>query len=242
MRHQFLLVKQKLSLSSSSNDQLDWSQGLSLWPNFLLYRDVFGDAPLPPKLLDPNPLGLGLGFECSDEDGGFDYEEAPPPLPLPPLEKRKKKRRRRREGREWARVSSALAEIREREERARLDREEEVERRRRMEEEEREWEERMEDRRAEWRKRMDGMMERHRAEMEGIQARVLQEQQAVVNQLVGIVSHFGGVGDVAAMGGGRGDGGGNYVSQMMMGMVNGMAPGENRVGGDGADDQFIVDA
>lgn len=289
MRHQYLLVKQKLlsSLSASTNE-IDWSQGLSLWPNFLRYRDVFGDAPLPLKPSDPTSsvavaehlgsaadadgdFGLGLGFECSDEDGGFDYEEAHPSLPLPPpellshSERRKKRKKRRREGREWARLSLALAELREREERfeerARQvheeeDREretrevEEVERLHRREEEEREWEERMVQRRVEWRKRMEGMMVQHRAEMEQIQARMLHEQQTVVNQLIGIISHWAaggsssGIGDIAAMGGGSGVGGHHYMSQMMQGMlhVNGMVPGENRVGSDGPDDQFIVDA
>ncbi|KAL0906604.1 hypothetical protein M5K25_025111 [Dendrobium thyrsiflorum] len=289
MRHQYLLVKQKLlsSSTSASANEPDWSQGLSLWPNFLRYRHVFGDAPLPLKPPEPTSsvaapeplaspddadgdLGLGLGFDCSGEDGGFDYEEASHPLSLPPPEssflsaRRKKKKRRRREGREWARVSLALAELREREERLEerarqahdeeeKEREsrgvEEVERLRRREEEEREWEERMEHRRAEWRKRMEGMMEEHRAEMEQIQARVLHEQQAVVNQLIGIISHWAagvsgsGIGDVAAMGGGSGAGGQHYMSQTMQGMhhVNGMVPGENRVGSDGPDDQFIVD-
>ncbi|KAK8923633.1 hypothetical protein KSP39_PZI019224 [Platanthera zijinensis] len=300
MRHQYLLVKQKLLSSPSPSSStaavateptscgIDWSQGLSLWPNFLQYRHVFGDVPLPPKPPDapssataaerpaPDIEGnnvLGMGFECSNEDGGFDYEEAPPPLLLPPpqllplSERRKKKKRRKREGREWARISAALAELREREERLEerdqetigWAQEEERERDvrdveeglRRREREDREWEERMEQRRAEWRKRMEVMMEQHRAEMEQIQTRVLHDQQSVVNQLIGVISHWVsvggsgcGIGDITGMGGGSAADGQHYVSQMMQGLhhLNEMVTGENRVGSDGPEDQFIDDA
>ncbi|KAG0454951.1 hypothetical protein HPP92_024243 [Vanilla planifolia] len=292
MRHQYLLVKQKVISSSAAADGVgepDWSEGLSLWPNFLRYRHVFGDAPLPPKPPDPPPsleplptdgvLCLGLGFDCSDEDGGFGYEEAtqvaaiattppPPPSQMPSERRKKKDKRRRREGREWGKVFAAITELREREERLeerereRARRAEEKEERdrerreaeigdrmRRLQDDERDWEERMEQRRVEWRKKMEAMIGQHRAEMEQIQARVLHEQHNVVNHLVEIISHWaagggsGGIPDVGVMGGGGGAATQHYVSQMMQGMhhVNGMLSGENRVGDDGPEDQFIGD-
>ncbi|XP_019703575.2 uncharacterized protein [Elaeis guineensis] len=55
MRHQYLNVKHKLlhlppSSSSGPAAGFDWDQGVHLWPNFLLYKEVFGDHDLePPK-------------------------------------------------------------------------------------------------------------------------------------------------------------------------------------------------
>ncbi|KAF8391960.1 hypothetical protein HHK36_022300 [Tetracentron sinense] len=52
MRHQYLLVKQKIKkplLDNSGGDhqeEFDWVEGLNHWPNFLRYKDVFGDVPL----------------------------------------------------------------------------------------------------------------------------------------------------------------------------------------------------
>ncbi|XP_074565604.1 uncharacterized protein LOC141822080 [Curcuma longa] len=121
MRHQYLLVKRKLlpldppPSSASPSAAVDWAgqQGVSHWPNFLLYRSVFGDAPLPSA--DPDPasggafdndaeLGLGLRFDSGPEGGeegadqeveddeAFDFNEVvpiaaepPPPPPLPPV-------------------------------------------------------------------------------------------------------------------------------------------------------------
>ena len=55
MRHQYLNVKHKILLlnnfSNNSEDQdasLDWDRALDLWPNFLLYKEVFGDIHLDP--------------------------------------------------------------------------------------------------------------------------------------------------------------------------------------------------
>ncbi|KAL5784308.1 hypothetical protein ACOSQ2_006700 [Xanthoceras sorbifolium] len=57
MRHQYLLVKQKikkpdleLSVDNSvggecSGDEFDWVEGLTHWSNFLRYKEVFGDLP-----------------------------------------------------------------------------------------------------------------------------------------------------------------------------------------------------
>lgn len=56
MRHQYLLVKQKIkrpevSIENSvgqgecSGDEFDWVEGLTHWSNFLRYKEVFGDLP-----------------------------------------------------------------------------------------------------------------------------------------------------------------------------------------------------
>ncbi|KAL5997169.1 hypothetical protein ACLOJK_008097 [Asimina triloba] len=103
---------------------------------------------------------------------------------------------------------------------------------------EQEWEDRMDRKRLEWRKRIDGMMNQHRASMDSIQSRIIHEQQNIVNQLLGLVSQWTGqspgLPDHTT---------GPYLSQMMQNLhhVNGMVHGENRVGGDNHDDQFIVD-
>ncbi|KAF5738529.1 histone-lysine N-methyltransferase H3 lysine-79 specific-like isoform X1 [Tripterygium wilfordii] len=55
MRHQYLLVKQKIkrpdfpaddSGGDSSVDEFDWVEGLTHWSNFLRYKEVFGDVPI----------------------------------------------------------------------------------------------------------------------------------------------------------------------------------------------------
>ncbi|KAJ4841182.1 hypothetical protein Tsubulata_015541 [Turnera subulata] len=60
MRHQYLLVKQKIKKPESSSimenpgtdggecsngDEFDWVEGLTHWSNFLRYKEVFGDLP-----------------------------------------------------------------------------------------------------------------------------------------------------------------------------------------------------
>ncbi|KAK2644107.1 hypothetical protein Ddye_019302 [Dipteronia dyeriana] len=53
MRHQYLLVKQKIKKPELSidngdcnGDEFDWVEGLTHWSNFLRYKEVFGDVPL----------------------------------------------------------------------------------------------------------------------------------------------------------------------------------------------------
>uniref|UniRef100_A0A5K1B9K7 Uncharacterized protein n=1 Tax=Nymphaea colorata TaxID=210225 RepID=A0A5K1B9K7_9MAGN len=119
----------------------------------------------------------------------------------------------------------------------------ERERRRREEDmlKEREWEEKLEKRREEWKKRMDDMLRQHRAEMEQLQARIMQDQQNVMNQLLGLLSqwtgHSTGLHDHTSAGN-------PYLSQMVQNLhhVNGIVPGESRIDGDNHDDHFIVDA
>ncbi|XP_042420255.1 uncharacterized protein LOC122008560 [Zingiber officinale] len=294
MRHQYLLAKRKLlALDPPRSASVDVAEqrGVSHWPNFLLYRSVFGDAPLP----DPAPggafdndgeLGLGLGFdskpeggdegadqEVEEEDEGFDFNEVvpiaaePPPPPAADMSSMKARNATRAEMRlrEWEARMEERDEERERarKERAKaaLEAEEEREQRRRQArhqwmEEEPEWEERMDGRRQEWKKRVEGMLSEHRAEIEGIQARILHEQQSLIGQLLGVLSQrppspvFGGLSD----GGGSSTALGNhhqlahshpvpYLSQMIQGLhhVTGIVPGEQRAGGDGPDDHFMVD-
>lgn len=74
------------------------------------------------------------------------------------------------------------------------------------------------------------MLGNHRLQMAQIQARVLNDQQAIVGQLLSIVSHWAG--------GGGGGGDGVHVNGVVV-----MA-GENRGGGsgeDGQEEQFIID-
>ncbi|KAG6574845.1 hypothetical protein SDJN02_23586, partial [Cucurbita argyrosperma subsp. argyrosperma] len=52
MRHQYLLVKQKIKKPESgvensggdSKEEYDWMEGVTYWSNFLRYKDVFGDV------------------------------------------------------------------------------------------------------------------------------------------------------------------------------------------------------
>ncbi|KAL4578424.1 hypothetical protein LXL04_014547 [Taraxacum kok-saghyz] len=118
----------------------------------------------------------------------------------------------------------------------------ENERRRRREEElarEREWEERGMRRRAEWNRRIDEMLSQHRVEMAEIHGRILEEQQNVTSQLVGIVSQWGGGGTD------NGNASNHYLSQMMQNLqhVGGMVDGDDGRGVEGhnQEDQFIVD-
>ncbi|KAH7670443.1 C-terminal domain of PLC-beta-containing protein [Dioscorea alata] len=226
MRNQYLLVKQKLLPSSPSSGDPSDLDALSLWPNFLRYRQVFGDAPLKPAdPADADP-GLGFGSEIRGED---EFS------PVSVVKRRKKKG--------WGAVAAMVARMGEWEERMEereLKREKERRRRaaadevaaRRREEEEREWEERREKRREEWRKRMEETMARHRAEMEQVHARVLHDQQAIISQLLAFISPDSGAHHHHHH---------HHHSPFLSQMMNGMVAGENRDGGDGQEDQFIVD-
>ncbi|KAL2530963.1 intersectin-1-like [Forsythia ovata] len=124
-----------------------------------------------------------------------------------------------------------------------MERESEEREQRRIEEElmhEREWEEKLSRRRSEWKKRIDEMLTQHRAEMGQIQARILNEQQNLTSQLLGIVSQW--TGHPAGLSDHTGASG-HYLSQMMQNLhhVNGMVHGDARVEGDNQEDQFIVD-
>ncbi|KAI4317352.1 hypothetical protein L6164_025225 [Bauhinia variegata] len=119
---------------------------------------------------------------------------------------------------------------------------EEMERKRREEEltQERDWEERMNNRRLEWKKRVDEMLNQHRAEMCQVQNRILQEQQNLTSQLLGLfsqwTSHPAGLSDHTSASN-------HYLSQMMQNLhnVNGIVHEDTRVDGDNQEDQFIVD-
>ncbi|XP_058103223.1 uncharacterized protein LOC131246819 [Magnolia sinica] len=126
MRHQYLLVKQKIkkpgTADSGGAEEFDWDDGLSHWPNFLRYKEVFGDVELgPTDLVGPRRLmggavriggpgcsvdgSFGVGFDMG-ENGvlGFDYEgeegdgddgfeyEEAGPTGSTPLSRKKRKR------------------------------------------------------------------------------------------------------------------------------------------------------
>lgn len=255
MRHQYLLVKQKIhnstkdeppSISSSTLD-FDWDEGLTHWPNFLRYKDVFGDVPLVgPK--NESATGDGDGSGGGDGGGevgenGFECEGAGGDSGG-----RRKRRKAMRgvERRICGLVTAQLARL----EAAEEGREEE--RRRRREEEAakmREWEERMERRRVEWKKQMEEMLAQHRATMEQLQARIVHDQNAIINQLLGILSQWAGPSAAIAdhvVGAAHPD----WLSQAMQSLhhVNeivhagdGMVDGEDRVDAGDHEDQFIVD-
>lgn len=75
MRHQYLLVKQKIKKPEpplGSNlvgigEEFEWCDGLSHWSNFLRYKEVFGDVPL---VFSTNHDDSMLGAVNNDENGG----------------------------------------------------------------------------------------------------------------------------------------------------------------------------
>lgn len=84
MRHQYLLVKQKIKkpeLSAAENsgsgecsngDEFDWLEGLTHWSNFLLYKEVFGDVPMAYSSNGSNGNGLTAVLnEDREHDGGL---------------------------------------------------------------------------------------------------------------------------------------------------------------------------
>lgn len=73
MRHQYLLVKQKIKKPESDNsgtgecsnrEEYDWVEGLTHWSNFLRYKEVFGDVPVG------NGSSNDLVAAMNGEDGG----------------------------------------------------------------------------------------------------------------------------------------------------------------------------
>ncbi|KAJ0653291.1 hypothetical protein HanOQP8_Chr15g0581851 [Helianthus annuus] len=162
-------------------------------------------------------------------------------------EERERERKRResvreKQDEEMRKVMERLKEQRNREWEA-MENEREDRRRRRDEElvQERKWEERNERRRSEWNARIEEMLSEHRAEMAQFQARVLDEQQNLTSQLLGMVSqwsgHPGGIAD------NTNGGTSHYLSQMMQNLqhVGGMVDGDAQVEGHNQDDEFIVD-
>ncbi|KAF2288909.1 hypothetical protein GH714_022730 [Hevea brasiliensis] len=82
MRHQYLLVKQKIkkpelsALENSVNgecsngDEFDWLEGLTHWSNFLLYKEVFGDVPMAYSSNGSNGSDLTAVLSEDRENGG----------------------------------------------------------------------------------------------------------------------------------------------------------------------------
>ncbi|XP_074571381.1 uncharacterized protein LOC141827936 [Curcuma longa] len=214
MRHQYLLVKRKLlALDPSRSAVVDWveQRGVSHWPNFVLYRSVFGDAPLP----DPAPgsafnndgeLGLGLGFdsepegrdegsdqEVEEEDEGFDYNEVVPivaelPPPLPPAAdmssmKARNATRAEMRLREWEARMEERDEEREsaRKERETVALEKEEEREQRRRQARHQWREEE----LEWEERMDGRRQEWKKRVEGM----LREHRAEMEGIQARILH-----------------------------------------------------
>ncbi|KAK6914335.1 hypothetical protein RJ641_021656 [Dillenia turbinata] len=77
MRHQYLLVKQKIkkpdlvgnsgNTDFDSGEEYDWVEGISHWSNFLRYKEVFGDV----GIVFSGGDSLGVGAMGSHENGGF---------------------------------------------------------------------------------------------------------------------------------------------------------------------------
>ncbi|XP_074320641.1 uncharacterized protein LOC141657345 [Silene latifolia] len=92
MRHQYLLVKQKIKKSElpvgsalvggcggggggggegEGEEEFDWEDGVSYWSNFLRYKEVFGDVPLVYNHNhDHDHDGSLMGAMNNDENGG----------------------------------------------------------------------------------------------------------------------------------------------------------------------------
>ncbi|KAL3506447.1 hypothetical protein ACH5RR_031829 [Cinchona calisaya] len=74
MRHQYSLVKQKIEKTepvgdSGGMEEFDWMEGLTYWPNFVRYKEVFGDVPVVFNSSD----SLVVVGDCNDNNnGGFD--------------------------------------------------------------------------------------------------------------------------------------------------------------------------
>ncbi|XP_018844088.1 uncharacterized protein LOC109008449 [Juglans regia] len=73
MRHQYLLVKQKIKKPDSENsgagdcnnrEEFDWVEGHTHWSNFLRYKEVFGDLPIG------NGSNADLATVMNGENGG----------------------------------------------------------------------------------------------------------------------------------------------------------------------------
>ncbi|CAL5214089.1 unnamed protein product [Lathyrus oleraceus] len=94
MRHQYLLVKQKIKKPEFSGgdcdgSEFDWMEGVTHWSNFLRYKEVFGDVALVVgghvhggngELMgladgDHGNGFLGGGGGCGGEDEGMDMVE-----------------------------------------------------------------------------------------------------------------------------------------------------------------------
>ncbi|KAI3775958.1 hypothetical protein L1987_45718 [Smallanthus sonchifolius] len=157
------------------------------------------------------------------------------------FEQREEERERRREE-EMKKVMERLKERRnqewevmenERDDRRRLREEELIQ--------ERKWEERNERRRSEWNARIDEMLSEHRAEMAQFQARILDEQQNLTSQLLGIVSQWSG--HPSGIADNTNGASSHYLSQMMQNLqhVGGMVDGDAQVEGHNQGDEFIVD-
>ncbi|CAA6659886.1 unnamed protein product [Spirodela intermedia] len=150
MRHQYLLVKQKLLSScavvsakaaaavpapaDADRPDFPWDDGPSHWANFLRYKDVFGDVPLPSTgaadAAAPGPgscfagdRGRGQGPGISPTPSSPPPPPPPPPLPAQPALLRgavsRKKRRKKMEGKALAFMDAQIVRLKERE--ARLD-------------------------------------------------------------------------------------------------------------------------
>ncbi|KAF4374609.1 hypothetical protein G4B88_004861 [Cannabis sativa] len=82
MRHQYLLVKQKIKKqplecnnnnnnnSSGGEEEFDWVEGLSHWSNFLRYKEVFGDVGVVMSSNGGNDL-MGVVNGEGENGGGF---------------------------------------------------------------------------------------------------------------------------------------------------------------------------
>ncbi|KAJ8774187.1 hypothetical protein K2173_009618 [Erythroxylum novogranatense] len=79
MRHQYLLVKQKIKKPEfigledgrecNNADEFDWVEGLTHWSNFLRYKEVFGDVPVACGSYCSNGNEL-MGVVTEDRENG----------------------------------------------------------------------------------------------------------------------------------------------------------------------------
>eukprot|EP01018_Ginkgo_biloba_P036094 Gb_21492 [translate_table: standard] len=158
---------------------------------------------------------------------------------------------REREREEWEKEREDQEQMREkeREERFQLwqsrEKQREAREQQRREEEmirERDWEERLEQRRLEWRKTMEAMMRQHQAAMTQLQSQIVQNQQNVITQLLGLLLQFSGQPSDLSDHSGAGN---PFISQILQSLQhcngNGIVPSVSRGAGGNSDNQFIVD-
>ncbi|XP_051118399.1 uncharacterized protein LOC127242756 [Andrographis paniculata] len=78
MRHQYVLVKQKIKKEESArglseDEEFDWMEGITHWPNFMRYKEVFGDVAVAFAFAGSDGVGMVNG--CNGRFEGADSHD-----------------------------------------------------------------------------------------------------------------------------------------------------------------------